>query len=233
MNKVILIGKLTKEVEFHRTTKDLAIATMFVETSEKTKDQIRAQTHRVVAFGAVADICGSFLKEEQVYIEGRSNKNAWEKDGIKRYTTTVIVSAALKLGSGNHLGINKAIYLGRLGADPEIRYTNDGVAVAIMSLATNEKAGDDYDTQWHRIIAIGKLAEVCERYLEKGRQICIDGRIQNRFWKKNEKTFSITEVVAQSLEMLGSKTSDPSVTEDHLIASQSLDNNYMDDDIPF
>ena len=90
----------------------------------------------------------------------------------------------------------------------------------------------DYDTQWHRIIAIGKLAEICEQYLASGRQICVEGRIQTRFWTKNDKTFSITEVVAQNLEMLGSKPADTD-SQNHLIASQSLENDYMDDDIPF
>ena len=232
MNKVILIGKLTKEVEFQRTTKDLAIATLSVETSEKFKGRIKTQKHRVTAFGAVAEACSSFLIEDQIYIEGRSIKNMWEKDGIKRYTTTIIASTAIRLASEYNLGINKAICIGRLGANPEIRYTNDGVAVAVLSIATNEKSGDISETQWHRVITIGKLAEICERYLEKGRQVCIEGRIQTRSWKKNETAYTITEIVASNLEMLGSKSSGAE-SENHLIASQSLDIGCMDNDIPF
>ena len=232
MNKVILIGKLAKEAEIRHTTKDLAIANLNVETSEQIKDQTKTQNHKIVAFGDHAKICDSFFKDEQVYIEGRSKKRSWEKDGVKHYVTEIIPSIIFRVGSGSHPSINKAIYIGRLGADPDIRYTNDGVAVAVMSLATNEKIGDNYETQWHRIIAIGKLAEICEQYLVSGRQICVEGRIQTRFWTKNDKTFSITEVVAQNLEMLGSRPADTD-SQNHLIASQSLENDYMDDDIPF
>jgi single-strand DNA-binding protein len=120
-----------------------------------------------------------------------------------------------------------------LGINPEIRYTKDGLAVAILSLATNEKNGSAFETQWHRIIAIGKLAEICERYLKKGRQICIEGQFQTRSWKKDGNTLSTTEVIASSMEMLGSKHTHPEISDDHIIASQSLESNYIDDDIPF
>ena len=234
MNKVILVGKLIEEVEVRHSPRELAVTNLKVETAIKVKDHVKTEQHSVVAFGKLAEICGSHLKKDgQVYIEGRSKKRSWEKEGVTRYTTEVIASNILLLGSGDNLGVNKAIYIGRLGANPEIRYTNDGLAVAILSLATNEKNGDKNETQWHRIIVIGKLAEICERYLDKGRQICIEGRIQTRSWEKSGNTYSISEVIASRMEMLGSKPGNAEAPEGHIIESQSLNNHYLEDDIPF
>ncbi len=113
-------------------------------------------------------------------------------------------------------GINKAILIGRLGQDPEVRYTSSGGAVANFSLATNEswmdKSGQKQErTEWHRIVVWGKIAELCGQYLAKGRQAYIEGRLQTREWtdKEGGKRYT-TEIVAQTVQFLGSPGDRPS-----------------------
>lgn len=108
--------------------------------------------------------------------------------------------------------INKVILIGNLGSDPELRHTNNGQAVAQFNLATNESWGGrdgserQERTEWHRIVAWGKLAEICNEYLRKGRQVYIEGRIQTRSWqdKDGNKRYT-TEIVAQNMMMLGGR----------------------------
>ncbi len=109
-------------------------------------------------------------------------------------------------------GINKAILVGNLGKDPEIRYSPSGTAVATFSLATtenvpNKDGGREERTEWHRVVAFGRLAEICGEYLAKGRQVYIEGRIQTRDWEDRDgnKRYT-TEIVAQTMQMLGSPT---------------------------
>ncbi len=115
-------------------------------------------------------------------------------------------------------GVNKVILIGNLGADPEIRYTPSGTAVANLRLATSEtrtnKEGQkETKTEWHRIVTFGKLAEICGEYLSKGRQIYIEGRIQTRSWEDRDgnKKYT-TEIVANSMQMLGTKDQAGSAT---------------------
>ncbi len=108
-------------------------------------------------------------------------------------------------------GINKAILIGNLGRDPEIRYTPSGVAVANFSVATTETwTGKDGNketrTEWHRIVAFGKLGEICGQYLSKGKQVYIEGRIQTREWEDRDKNKRYTtEIVASQMQMLGAR----------------------------
>jgi len=106
--------------------------------------------------------------------------------------------------------LNKVMLIGNLGGDPEIRYTAAGVPVARFSLATNEvsngKNGDRQEqTEWHRIVAWGKLAEICGKHLTKGKQVYIEGQLRTRAWEQDGSNRSATEVVARSLIMLGTK----------------------------
>lgn len=108
--------------------------------------------------------------------------------------------------------INKVILVGNLGRDPEIRYTPSGMAVANFSIATTDKWKDKQSgemkerTEWHRIVAWGRLGEICGEYLSKGRQVYIEGRLQTNQWEKDGVTRYTTEVVASEMKMLGSKT---------------------------
>jgi single-strand DNA-binding protein len=106
-------------------------------------------------------------------------------------------------------GVNKVILIGNLGADPEVRFTPGGQAVANFRIATNEswtdKNGQKQErTEWHRIVAWGKLAELCGEYLKKGRQAYVEGRLQTREWtdKEGRKNYT-TEIIASTVQFLG------------------------------
>jgi len=108
--------------------------------------------------------------------------------------------------------MNKAILIGNLGSDPEF-INNNGMTVAKFSLATSERWKDKNTgemqerTEWHRIAAFGRLAEICKDYLSKGRQVCIEGRIQTRSWEKDGITRYTTEIIASRMKMLGTRSS--------------------------
>jgi single-strand DNA-binding protein len=109
-------------------------------------------------------------------------------------------------------GVNKAIIVGTLGQDPEVRYTANGGAVANISVATNESWRDKATgeaqerTEWHRIVMFGKLAEIAQQYLKKGSQAYFEGRIQTRKWQdqSGNDRYS-TEIVANEMQMLGGR----------------------------
>ncbi len=110
--------------------------------------------------------------------------------------------------------VNRAILIGNLGRDPELRYTQGGQAMTRFSLATNErfKQGDDWQerTEWHRIVVWGKQAENCAQYLQKGRSVYIEGRLQTRDWEDKEgNKRQTTEIVAQTVQFLGSRGDGP------------------------
>jgi single-strand DNA-binding protein len=139
-------------------------------------------------------------------------------------------------------GLNKATLIGNLGRDPEMRYTQSGVAVANFNIATSEtwtnKEGEkETRTEWHRIVAFGKLGEICGEYLAKGKQVYIEGRIQTRDWEDKEgvKRYT-TEIVANQMIMLGSR--DSAVATGAFGGPPSAESESSlpqtpDDDIPF
>ena len=134
------------------------------------------------------------------------------------------------------MSVNKVILVGNLGKDPELRYTASGAAVANFSLATvnNFKNQDgEKETTWHNIVAWKQLAEICGKYLQKGKQVYIEGRIQHRSYddKDGNKKY-ITEIVAENMQMLGSKSDND--TQDRSNDTQD-GSHYLDrgDDIPF
>ena len=107
--------------------------------------------------------------------------------------------------------INKAILVGRLGKDPEIRYTPDGTMVTSFRVATDEswkdKNGEKVQkTEWHQIVTYRKLAEICGKYLVKGKLVFIEGKIQTRTWDDKEgKKHYTTEIIANNMQMLDTK----------------------------
>jgi single-strand DNA-binding protein len=104
--------------------------------------------------------------------------------------------------------INRVLLIGRLGKDPEERTTAGGTRVSSFSLATDQFHGTNAEktTEWHRVAAFGKSAELCNQYLKKGQLVCIEGSLQTRSWEKSpgEKRY-FTEVVAHRVTFLGSK----------------------------
>ena len=135
--------------------------------------------------------------------------------------------------------LNRVLLIGNLGADPELSYTPSGTAKATIRLATHEvwtnKEGEKGErTEWHRVIAWGRLAEICGEYLTKGRQIFIEGRLQTRSWEDRDgnKRWT-TEIVASSMQMLGGPRGTSSETEFSSTDRISPDLPEPDDDIPF
>lgn len=109
-------------------------------------------------------------------------------------------------------GINKAILIGNLGGDPEVRYMPNGNAVATVTLATSEvwkdkQTGEQHDrTEWHRIVFFNRLAEIAGEFLRKGSKIYVEGRLQTRKWQdKNGQDRYTTEIVANEMQMLDSR----------------------------
>lgn len=110
-------------------------------------------------------------------------------------------------------GVNKAILVGNLGRDPELRHTQNGQAVVNFTLATSEnwtdKSGEKVErTEWHRIVVWGKTGEMCAQYLSKGRTVYVEGRIQTREWedKDGNKRYT-TEINAQTVNFIGPRGS--------------------------
>jgi single-strand DNA-binding protein len=105
--------------------------------------------------------------------------------------------------------LNKVLLLGNLGRDPEVRYTSSGKAVASFTLATSQRwkdqdGNEQERTEWHRVVAWGRLGEICGEFLSKGRQIFVEGRIQSREWEDQDGNRRTTvEVIANDMIMLG------------------------------
>ncbi len=147
-------------------------------------------------------------------------------------------------------GVNKAILIGNLGNDPDIRYTASGAAVANISIATAESwkdkdTGEKQErTEWHRVVFFGRLAEIVGEYLHKGSQIYVEGRLQTRKWQDKEgRDRYTTEIVANEMQMLGSRSggttnfdqSPPPAKEEVTAPATSggPPKDDFDDDIPF
>jgi single-strand DNA-binding protein len=136
--------------------------------------------------------------------------------------------------------VNKVILIGRLGKDPDVRYTPDGTMVTNFNLATDEQWKDKngekvQKTEWHRIVTWGKLAEICGNYLVKGKLVFIEGRIQTRSWEDKEgvKRFT-TEIIASNMQMLDSKGQNKAEDPSFDAASTGANGgNSSLDDVPF
>ena len=108
-------------------------------------------------------------------------------------------------------GLNKVMLIGRLGRDPEIRYSQQGLAIVSFSMATSESWTDkntndkQEKTEWHRIVAFGKAAEILEKYLSKGSQVYVEGRLQTSNYEKEGQTHYTTEIVVREFQFLGGR----------------------------
>lgn len=148
------------------------------------------------------------------------------------------------------MSVNKVILVGRLGRDPETRYTGGGQAVANFTLATDssykDRSGERQKrTEWHRIVVWSRLAEICQQYLKKGSLVYIEGRLQTREWEdKSGQKRTTTEVVATDMRMLGSRGDSPAAggragateaPEQEFPAEEgaSQETTITDEDIPF
>jgi len=140
-------------------------------------------------------------------------------------------------------GVNKAIIVGTLGRDPEVRYTQNGSAVANISAATSEQWKDKQtgekkeSTEWHRIVMFGKLAEIAGEYLKKGSQAYFEGKLQTRKWEKDGVDRYSTEIVCNQMQMLGGGQSggqqQPQQQPQQGAPAGGFDDFDPDQDIPF
>lgn len=144
-------------------------------------------------------------------------------------------------------GVNKAILVGRLGKDPDVRHLESGAAVANFPIATSEtykdKNGNKVEqTEWHNIVLWRGLAEIAEKYLQKGKMVYIEGKLRTRSWEKDGVTRYTTEVVGDQMTMLDSKGSDNQSSggsneyqsnNQAAAPSQTPDTNSEMDDLPF
>jgi len=143
--------------------------------------------------------------------------------------------------------VNKVILVGRLGADPEVRYAPSGAPVANFRVATNRVWKDrdgnvQESTEWHRIVAWNRMAEVIKEYVKKGHRIYVEGRIQYREWEdQNGQRRFTTEIIATDIQMLesasgrGETTEQPptsTATDDDLVPPEGLENTE-EDNVPF
>lgn len=144
-------------------------------------------------------------------------------------------------------GINKVIIIGRLGQDPEMKAIGQGTTVTRLNVATSEnwvdKNGQKQErTEWHRVTVWGKLAEICGKYLAKGRQVYVEGKLQTRSWEDNGQKKYATEIVAQTVQFLGAGGA-TTTTDNSMNQSSGGDFNFGDfgpepsfnqsEDIPF
>lgn len=144
------------------------------------------------------------------------------------------------------MSVNKAILIGRVGKDPEVRFTQEGKAIANFSIATSEnwkdKSGEKQEkTEWHNIVAFGKLAEIIGEYVKKGSLLYIEGKITTEKWQDKEtgKDRYTTKIIAEQMKMLGGKPESVDKPTDHQAAPnqnkpvyEKFDDNFSDD-IPF
>ena len=154
-------------------------------------------------------------------------------------------------------GVNKVILVGNLGRDPEMKYTASGAAIANITVATTDSWNDKQTgekvekTEWHRVVAFQRLAEIMGEYLRKGSQVYIEGKLQTRKWQdQNGQDRYSTEVVANDMQMLGARggeggggrgqgggggfRNNPQNQQTQQTQAQPKpDNDFADDDIPF
>lgn len=137
-------------------------------------------------------------------------------------------------------GVNKAIIVGNVGQDPEVRYMPNGSAVAELSVATSEQwkdktTGEKQErTEWHRVTFFGKLAEIVGEYIKKGSQIYVEGSIRTEKWQdKQGNDRYTTKIIANSLQMLGSRTGGSDQGTEARSSNDQPASDDFDDDIPF
>ena len=153
-------------------------------------------------------------------------------------------------------GVNKVILVGNLGKDPEIKYTASGAAIANLTIATTDSWNDKQTgekvekTEWHRVVAFQRLAEIMGEYLKKGGQVYIEGRLQTRKWQdQSGQDRWTTEVVANDMQMLGGRGGDAGggqqqggggggfrnnpQPQQQAASKPATENDFSDDDIPF
>jgi single-strand DNA-binding protein len=132
--------------------------------------------------------------------------------------------------------LNKVMIIGRIGQDPEIKYSKLETPIANFSVATNSKwnkNGEQEKTEWHKVILFGKQAEICGKYASKGNLVYVEGRLQTRTYEKDNVKHYVTEIIGYLFFLLESKKNNQKETGNKDNKHQQSDNSYNEDDIPF
>ncbi len=244
VNKVILVGNAGRDPEVRYLPSGNSVANFTLATSDNrsNKDgqrEERTEWHRIVAFGELSDLCAkSVSKGKPVYVEGRLQTRQWDdKEGNKRTTTEIVASQVQVLGDGGD--VNKAVLIGRVEKAPEVRQLSSGRDVANFNLITTSSRPNgegEERAETHRLVAFGKTAEICGKYLTPGKLIYIEGRIQTREWQDREgQSRQTTEFIVNNMQMLGPRGDAPPRAA--AVGSASVETVAegppADDDIPF
>jgi single-strand DNA-binding protein len=229
MNKVMIIGFVEREPEIRHTPQGQAVASFCISTNRRWTTgagQIRETNEwfNVIAWGDLAQAASNLLHQDQrIYTEGFLQTRSWDDEQGQRHVRTEVVAGKLipmddREGMVEYpaggceetpLCLNRVMIIGNLGRDPEMRYTPDGQAVTLFSLAatrtwSSNNGGHRDATEWFNVVSWGSLAEICNRYLSKGRRVYVEGELRTRGWEQPDgrKHFR-TELVANEMIVLG------------------------------
>jgi single-strand DNA-binding protein len=225
INKVILIGVLERDPEIKTLpdgsiTGNINIVTNEIWTNKDGQTREKAERHRLSVWGKMAENCGKYLaKGRCIYVEGKLRTRSWEdqKSGSKKWITEVYAKTVKFIGGTNdvnvtsssfNIGVNKVMLVGWVSQNPEMRYTQSGMAVADFTLETDEWISNSSGelqkyTERHKIVVWGKQAESCNRFLNKNKAVYVEGRLRTNSWEdQNGVTKEKVEIVAQSVHFL-------------------------------
>ena len=235
LNLIQIIGYLTHDPDIRKTSTDLSVCDLTIATvssfvkADGTTSEAKT-FHNVTFWKGLADIIGQRARAgTQMYVSGHLQTSSWEdQQGVKKFKTKIIASdmilldpkdplEALPSGSPLSNGLNRAEVIGNLTRDPELRQTSTEQSVCTFSVATDrvwrDSSGEQQkQTEFHNIVAWGKLAEDINKAVTKGKKVYINGRLQVRSWETPDgvKKF-MTEIVAETILPLGHPTNDPSL----------------------
>ncbi|HLC76416.1 MAG TPA: single-stranded DNA-binding protein [Candidatus Peribacterales bacterium] len=235
LNRVQLIGYVTQPVSVRQTPSgtsvaDLNIATPYTFTTDSGENLSGVAYHSVTAWSGMADVAGQYLKPgSQVFVSGRLQTDSWEDEqsGEKRSKTRIVAMDFIMLdprdgqitAPANAKALcnclNRADLIGNLTRDPEVRTTTAGNTVVSMGVATNERWKDRASnemkerSEFSNVVLWGDLAKLAAESLKKGQRIHVTGRVQTRSFetKAGQKRYT-TEIVAESVSLLGVKNAD-------------------------
>jgi len=218
VNKVILVGRAGRDPEVRYLASGNSVANFTLATSENWNNkngqrEEKTEWHRIVAFGELSDqVAKNVSKGKLLYVEGRIQTRQWEdKEGNKRTTTEVVANQVQLLGDVGD--VSKAILIGRVEKAPETRQTAAGRDIATFNLITTSQRPNgegEERTETHRIVAFGKTAEICAKWLTPGKQIYVEGRTQTRDWQDRDgQPRQTTELIVNNMQMLGAKGDAP------------------------